>query len=167
MKVKCIDEGLFTDITLGKEYEVKETLRLPGVYEVVNGDRTGNMYPKILFEEVEKVEKYKKTEKTFKEVIRDIKKDEQWENNFKIIAMDKYGDITITNKDGCNGKTFVFLNATKYKLKGKTYSFFEAFKAYKEGKEIESFSTNVKYSKSRNIVCMRISEIKGEWYINE
>ena len=119
--------------------------------------------------------------KSFKEVIRDIKEGEVWENPFAPISFIRLradGVLDFNENEGIN------LNV-KYSLQRKQYTFEEAFKAYEEGKEIEDYK-GVKYKKIDGIdhykfKCEKsfnakadaddywfsFDEIRGKWYIND
>lgn len=118
-------------------------------------------------------------EKTFKEVIRDIKKGEVWESEYKIIYID-VDKIRIDNKSGREFNFMIFNGMDKYTLQRKEYEFIDAKKAYKEGKEVESCVTKSRYKfydgdcyydKEENtwveVAYLLIKEINGKWYIND
>lgn len=130
-----------------------------------------------------------KMEKTFQEVIRDIKPGEVWESE------NNSCDIRVTRtKTGISIRDFNdnaivwFDDNFRFKLKRKEYTFQEAFAAYEEGKEIQSVVTGIKCQKRRlpyeneikdycyynddlkefaELKEFTMSEIKGNWYINE
>ena len=121
-------------------------------------------------------------EKTFREVIKDIKPGENWENGFKKIEC--IGD-TITIKSNYKTDVLKFSEENLYILKRKEYTFEEAFKAYEEGKEIESIINKVKLKKKgdaqlfykfehmkkwtivdEDTAIFSIDTIRGKWYIN-
>ena len=124
-------------------------------------------------------------EKTFREVIKDIKPGEVWENSYKEIKC--IGDtITIRSTYNTNCDTLNFSEESLYTLKRKVYTFEEAFKAYEEGKEIESIRNKVKLKKkddvllfykfefmekwaitSEDIATFSIDVIRDKWYIND
>lgn len=125
-----------------------------------------------------------KMEKTFKEVIANIKENEVWESDIKIIKCTNDGNISVRSK--IDGKTEImnFDKCNLYKLQREEYTFEEAFKAYEEGKEVESGS--YKYKKCNGADCFKLirsikdewikcedgfeihlDEIRGKWYIND
>ena len=122
-------------------------------------------------------------EKTFREVIKDIKEGEVWENENRKITINDLGEIFI--KDKITGLRS-FNPKVKYKLQRREYTFEEAFKAYEEGKEIESTRSKVKLKKkddglfaykfeymekwlimSEDIATFSIDVIRDKWYIND
>lgn len=122
-------------------------------------------------------------EKTFREVIKDIKEGEVWENENRKITINDLGEIFIEDKiTGLRS----FNPKVKYKLQRREYTFEEAFKAYEEGKEIESIRSKVKLKKkddglfaykfeymekwlimSEDIATFSIDAIRDKWYIND
>lgn len=130
-----------------------------------------------------------KMEKTFREVIRDIKEGEVWENSgnrIERIFINEQGNIQFTGNETFSINYSTCVNPdTLYKLQRKEYTFCEAFEAYEKGKEIEDRS-RVKYKKINGVdhykldyasnFCTRadeddywlgFKEIRGKWYINE
>lgn len=118
-------------------------------------------------------------EKTFKEVIRDIKKGEIWESEYKKIYFNSFEQIQIESKDN-DQNIMAFNDSVMYTLKRKKYDFEDAFEAYKDGKEIESCDTQTRYiyddadlyfDKNENdwleINYWLIDEINEKWYIND
>lgn len=117
-------------------------------------------------------------ELTFKEVIANIKENEVWESDIKIIKCTNDGNISVRSK--IDGKTEImnFNKCNLYKLQREEYTFEEAFKKLKVGKEIESVITKEKYriiesefrfpkgDPGKNIV-ISYREIEGKWYIND
>ena len=131
-----------------------------------------------------------KIEKTFREVIRDIKEGEVWENpenRVRRIYINGKGNIAFEGNEidfSINSSTCVDPNSI-YKLQRKEYTFEEAFKAYEEGEEIEDYA-GVKYKKidgidhykleretdfnakaDANDYWFSFDEIRGKWYIND
>ena len=122
-------------------------------------------------------------EKTFREVIKDIKEGEVWENENRKITINDLGEIFIEDKiTGLRS----FNPKVKYKLQRREYTFEEAFKAYEEGKEIESIIDKVKLKKKgdaqffykfehmkkweimdEDIATFSINAIRDKWYIND
>ena len=119
-------------------------------------------------------------EKTFREVIRDIKEGEVWEQNIISgnIKIKLEDDFIMIWKD--DELVFTFGNKYKFKTNKEEYTFEEAFEAYEEGKEIISVVTNYCYKNTQNgnfykrntEVFYRnhnnnfsIDEIRGKWYI--
>ena len=122
-------------------------------------------------------------EKTFREVIKDIKEGEVWENENRKITINDLGEIFIEDKiTGLRS----FNPKVKYKLQRREYTFEEAFKAYEEGKEIESIRTKVKFKKKddaqlfykfehmkkwaimdEDTETFSIDAIRDKWYIND
>lgn len=122
-------------------------------------------------------------EKTFREVIKDIKPGEIWENENRKITINDLGEIFIEDKiTGLRS----FNPKVKYKLQRREYTFEEAFKAYEEGKEIESIRTKDKFKKkddaqlfykfeymekwlimSEDTATFSIDVIRDKWYIND
>ena len=122
-------------------------------------------------------------EKTFREVIKDIKPGEIWENENRKITINDLGEIFIEDKiTGLRS----FNPKVKYKLQRREYTFEEAFKAYEEGKEIESIRTKVKFKKKddaqlfykfehmkkwaimdEDTETFSIDAIRDKWYIND
>lgn len=121
--------------------------------------------------------------KTYREVIRDIKKGEVWENERIKIYIDDNNKLRIIFKnvstDGCIG-IMIDLDDI-FTLQRKEYDFIEAWKAYKEGKEIESLESGTKFKKIDDMnkyymeglkfwqMCssMEINDISNKWYIND
>lgn len=184
MKVRCIHANKTTaKLTEGKIYE-GELKFCDSVKEKrwdIKGFKDWN-FKEDRFEEVKEL--------TFKEVIANIREGEVWECVDKDIRIEEIFINTMGNlhlQGGCefsrNNGTCIKLNA-KFKLKRKEYTFEEAFKAYEEGKEIESVE-GIKYRKKdeesiyvtdydgnttldlNEDGIFSITEIKGEWYINE
>lgn len=108
-------------------------------------------------------------QKTFREVIRDIKEGEVWENDTKIIKCVQDG-ISIKSKIRTTNNIMGFCDIKKYKIQRKQYTFEEAFKAYEEGKEIESCVNNESYFKEKDehssYKNFTFNQIRGTWYIN-
>ena len=122
-------------------------------------------------------------EKTFREVIKDIKPGEIWENENRKITINDLGEIFIEDKiTGLRS----FNPKVKYKLQRRECTFEEAFKAYEEGKEIESIRTKVKFKKKddeqlfykfehrkkwaimdEDTETFSIDAIRDKWYIND
>ena len=120
-------------------------------------------------------------EKTFKEVIKDIKEKEIWENENFILMLTFDKKIRITHKEGFDNCVAIYIDInSKFKLKREEYTFTEAFKAYEEGKEIESLESGDKYKGNKvflNLIggwhdfhndngMFSLKEIRGKWYIN-
>lgn len=122
-------------------------------------------------------------EKTFREVIKDIKPGENWENSHKKIEC--IGD-TIIIKSNYYTNELKFSEENLYTLERKEYTFEEAFKAYEEGKEIESIRDKAKFKKKddaqffykfehmkkweimdEDIATFSINAIRDKWYIND
>lgn len=117
-------------------------------------------------------------ELTFREVIVQIKEGEVWEDVInKNITISKNG-INLNGLDWTNSMLMSF--DSKFKLQRKEYTFEEAFRSYEEGKEIESCVSGYKYKKGNlNATTLYgqdyliqgygipISDISGNWYINE
>lgn len=117
-------------------------------------------------------------ELTFREVMAQIKEGEVWEDVMnKNITISKNG-INLNRLDWTNSMFMSF--DSKFKLQRKEYTFEEAFKSYEEGKEIESCVSGHKYKKGNlhaTTLCgqdyliqgygIPISDISGNWYVNE
>ena len=119
-------------------------------------------------------------EKTFKEVIKDIKEKEIWENENFILMLTFDKKIRITHKEGFDNCVAIYIDVnSKFKLKREPRTFAEAFKAYEEGKEIESLISGYKYKQNKMFltdgwfdfcdhnVIFSLKEIRGKWYIND
>ena len=120
-------------------------------------------------------------EKTFKEVIKDIKEKEIWENENFILMLTFDKKIRITHKEGFDNCVAIYIDVnSKFKRKRELFSFTEAFKAYEEGKEIESLENRCKYKQNEMFSnstggwydfydhngIFSLKEIRGKWYIN-
>lgn len=117
--------------------------------------------------------------KTFQEVIRDIKKGEEWVHGTIRIA--KRSDSIVINTD----RFLEIGDNVEFELQRNKVSFTEAFAAYEQGKEIESCWDNEKYKKAvydenKVVDCFwnegryvinedgfDVDEIREQWYINE
>ena len=124
-------------------------------------------------------------EKTFREVIKEIKPGEVWENGCgKIECTDD--TITIVSNYKFYTDVLKISEENLYTLERKEYTFEEAFKAYEEGKEIESIIDKVKFKKKddaqffykfeqmekwdimdEDISIFSIDAIRDKWYIND
>lgn len=105
--------------------------------------------------------------KTYREVIRDIKKGEVWENKRIKIYIDDNDKLRIIFKNVIKDDyvgIIIDLN-DMFTLKRKEYDFIEAWEAYKEGKEIESLESGYRLKLIDN-KDMYYSEINNKW-INE
>lgn len=127
---------------------------------------------------LEEVDKMKK--KTFKEIVSDIEENEIWEDENFIVELDDCGCIKISHKDGYLNCSAIGIDPNGvFKLRREECNTSEAIISFNNGKEIQSCLTSNTYKKisenntfingevvNRTEASMLISELQGNWYIN-